>query len=189
MNLEPNLPAVNNHVKQHATQAQSKINLLHRQRLGYDEDSRQSISANSILLCGGALTWMSKKQVVVALSSTEAEYTALTAPSQETMYNRSFMQSIGYPQKEATVLRCDNQSALALAKNPIHHARTRHIDVKQHFIRQAVTNGHVKFEYVQIDKNIADLFTKSLPKECHVEHCSGLGLTSLLDIINNNKSH
>lgn len=106
-----------------------------------DEDTWQSISANCTLLCGGAVTWMSKKQLVIALSSTQAEYTALTAATQETIYNQHFMASIGFPQNKPTTIG-GNQSSLALAHNPVHHARTRHLDVKQHFIRQAMLNKH-----------------------------------------------
>lgn len=142
-----------------------------------DEDTRQSISANCMLLCGGAVTWMSKKQSVVALSSTKAEYTALTAAAQETIYNRHFMASVGFPQDTVTTIFGDNQSSLALAHNPVHHAHTRHLDVKQHFIRQVVLN--VKLKYIPIAGNVADLFTKPLPKDRHGEHCRALGLVNL----------
>lgn len=144
-----------------------------------DKDTRHSVSANCTMLCGGAISWMSKRQAVIALSSTEAEYTALTAAAQEAMYNRHFLESIGVPQKEPTVIYADNQSSIALAMNPVHHARTRHLDVKQHFIRQAVSSKQVKLQYVQTESNVADLFTKPLPRDRHLQHCESLGLVEL----------
>lgn len=127
------------------------------------------------------MTWMTKKQATVALSSTEAEYMALTATAQEVIYNRHLIESVEFEQKGPTIVYCDNQSSIALTKNPVHHARTRHIDIKQHFIRQAVLNKQVEMRYIHTDENVADLFSKPLPQEKRVKHCNALGLVNLQD--------
>lgn len=93
------------------------------------------------------ITWSSKRQNVVALSSTEADFAATVSAAQEIMCLRAFLGSLGHEQKQPTELRCDNQSAISLAKNPVLHSRTRHVDVKFHFIRKSVEDGHIVLNY------------------------------------------
>lgn len=141
-----------------------------------DKDTRKSMSAYCIQESGGMITWSSKKQSVVALSSTEAEYAATVSAAQEIMYLRALLKPLGHEQMEPILLHCDNQSAILLAKNPVMHSRTRHVDVKLHFIRKIVEDGHVALTYVAIVENVVDMLTKALPREKHNDHTRRLGL-------------
>lgn len=144
-----------------------------------DTDTRRSITTFCISIVGSAFTWASKKQSVVALSSTEAEYTSAVSAVQEIMHMRALLDSVGHPQTSATVLSCDNQSAISLAKNPVMHGRTRHIDVKLHFIRKAIEDGEVSIEYIPTAENRADVLTKGLPRAKHEEHTTALGIVQV----------
>eukprot|EP00253_Pinus_taeda_P033126 PITA_33126 len=99
-----------------------------------DLDQRRSTSGNVFNLFGGALSWMSKKHFVVALSTTEAEYMAATHASKEAVWLQRLCSSMGLVQGDIRI-DCDNQSAILLAKNPAYHSKTKHIDVQYHFVR------------------------------------------------------
>ena len=110
--------------------------------LGYcDSDwgqrhDRRSVTGYAFKLAGGAISWQSKKQKTVALSTVEAEYMATTQATKEAIWWRSYLAGLGYDMTQPTTLLSDSQGSIALAKNPDHHARTKHIDVQYHFIRQ-----------------------------------------------------
>ena len=123
----------------------------------------------------GAITWSSKKQHIVALSSTEAEYVAQTHAAKEAMYLRTLVEEICGFDKPVT-LNCDNQGAIALSKDNKFHARTKHIDIRYHFIREAVENKKISVKYVPTDENPADIFTKPLPKAKFRRFVESLGL-------------
>ena len=91
----------------------------------------------------GAVSWSSKRQPTVALSTTEAEYMATTQAGKEALWYRSFLEDIGISQHTPTIIHNDNQGSLSLAKNPVFHTRTKHIDVQHHFIRELVEEGKV----------------------------------------------
>jgi hypothetical protein len=109
-----------------------------------------------------AISWRSLKQPVVALSSTEAEYVALAVAAQEAVFLRSLLGELGFQQNEPTEVSEDNQSCISLAKNPGNHKRTKHIDVKYHFLRDLVANRVIRLEYVPSEAMVADLLTKHL---------------------------
>jgi len=100
----------------------------------------------------------------VALSSTEAEYIALCLASQEAIWLRKLLENIGFKQSDATTLYEDNQGTIALAKNPKSHSRTKHIDIKYHYVREAVEEKNIKLVYCSTEGMIADILTKGLPK-------------------------
>ena len=110
------------------------------------------------------VSWKSKKQPTVALSSCEAEYMALGLSTQEALYLQRFTADFDLC-TEPVLLYADNQGALDLVKNPVNHARTKHIDVKHHFVREKLVAGIVDYQFVRSDDNIADCFTKPLPKQ------------------------
>ena len=116
------------------------------------------------MLGGAILSWMSKKQPVVALSSTESEYIALSYAAQENIWLRRLMESLTVQQDAASVLFEDNQGAIALCKKPKDHGRTKHIDIRYHFVRNTVENKLVELRYCSTDLMIADAFTKPLPR-------------------------
>ncbi|XP_074301007.1 secreted RxLR effector protein 161-like [Silene latifolia] len=131
-----------------------------------DLDDRKSTSGSVFLLGSGAVTWSSKKQDIVALSSTEAEYVASGAAGRQAVWLRKLLADLGSVQENATILRCDNKSAISMTKNPAYHARTKHIEVSHHFIRGLVSSGKVELQFCGTDQNV-DLFTKSLPQAKH----------------------
>ena len=111
-----------------------------------------------------AISWSSKKQHVVALSSTEAEYIVQTHVAKEALWLHSFLRELRSAPDDPLILNCDNQGAIALAKDNKFHARTKHIDVCYHFIHEAVEDGKVVVQYIPTRDNISDIFTKLLAK-------------------------
>ena len=98
-------------------------------------------------MSGGAISWSSQKQATVALSTAEAEYVALGSATQEAIWLRRLMTDLNIRQTKPTTIREDNQGAIAMTKNPVGHKRTKHIDIKHHFIREAVSAGTIALEY------------------------------------------
>ena len=96
-----------------------------------DLDGRKSTSGFLFTFVGGAVTWQSKLQKCVALSTTEAEYIAVAEAGKEMLWLMRFLQELGFEQKEYKI-HCDSQSALDLSKNSMYHSRTKHIDVRYH---------------------------------------------------------
>ena len=95
-------------------------------------------------LSEGAISWSSKRQATVALSSTEAEYMALTQATKKAIWLRSLLAELNYTQECSTTLFEDNQSAIALAKNPVHHTRSKHIDIQHHFVREKIESKEIE---------------------------------------------
>lgn len=141
-----------------------------------DQLDRKSYSGYAFLLSGSIFSWSSAKQSVVALSSTEAEYVALTAAAKEAIYLRNLLTEIGWTKQEPMIICGDNLSSQHISKNPVHHKRTKHIDIKFHFIREKIANNEIVLKYVSTDKNIADIFTKNLCKQKHCYFTKLLGL-------------
>jgi len=112
---------------------------------------------------GSLISWKSRKQSTVALSTCEAEYMSMCAVVQEA---KLLMQLLNDMTKGITnrsvILNVDNQSAIELSKNPVLHQRSKHIDIKYHFIRSEVEKGFIQPKYIPSEDNIADMFTKSL---------------------------
>lgn len=114
------------------------------------------------------IAWKSKQQPVIALSSTEAEYMALCTATQTAMWMRTVMEELGWQQVSPTTLYEDNQSTIAIARNPVQQGRIRHVNIKFHYVRECVVDGHTYPEYVQSEANTADMFTKALPEPAYV---------------------
>ena len=120
-----------------------------------------SISGFAVVFGNSLIAWSSKKQPVIALSSTEAEYVALTGASQEALWFQSVLAELGINQACVTIYE-DNNSCIKLAQNPQEFKRTRHIQVKYHFIRSLVKEGKVSVQYCNTKDQLADLFTKGV---------------------------
>ena len=115
----------------------------------------------------GSISWRSKKQGVVALSTAEAEYVALASATQEALWIRQLMTELT-PEK-ATLIFEDNQSAIAMTKNPQYHGRSKHVSIKFHFIRDQVSKGFVQVIYCPSSDMLADALTKGLTKDRFVK--------------------
>ncbi|KAL1189497.1 Retrovirus-related Pol polyprotein from transposon TNT 1-94 [Cardamine amara subsp. amara] len=127
-----------------------------------DMDKRRSISGVVFTLGGSAISWRSRLQKVVALSTTEAEYMSLNEAVKEAIWLKGLLKDFGYEQKSVEIF-CDSQSAIALSKNNVHHERTKHVDVKYHKIREVIADGIVEVLKISTLSNPADIFTKILP--------------------------
>ena len=113
-----------------------------------DVDTRRSTSGYAFMMNGGCISWRSKKQRTVALSSTEAEYMARFEATKEAVWLKMFLGELGeMASDEAIKMYEDNQGSIALAKNPEFHKRTKHIDIRYHFVREKVESGEVVLEY------------------------------------------
>ena len=125
---------------------------------------------------GGSCIWSSKKQAVVVLPSTEAKYISQTHAAKEAVWLRNFIVELqGKPQGPLTVL-CDNQDAIALSKDNKFHSRMKHIDLRYHFIREAVDEGKINVEYIPTAENVADVFMKALARPKFEVFVERLGL-------------
>ena len=147
-----------------------------------DIDNRRSTTGFCFTLGSGAVSWSSKKQPTVALSSTEAEYRAACSAATEAIWLRRLLAELGAPQRSSTLIWCDNQSCIAIAKNPVFHARTKHIEVHYHYIREQILSGHLHLSYCSTKDNAADIFTKPLPQTLLQDHLISLGVAHHQDL-------
>ena len=130
-------------------------------------DDRRSTTGYcfSLTKTGPLISWKSRKQPTVALSSCEAEYIALAAATQESLYLIQLLNNIGIGKKQGHVLIFeDNQGTIALAKNPVNHQRSKHIDIRYHFIRSELNRGRVVLEYCPTNEMVADCMTKPMTR-------------------------
>ena len=128
---------------------------------------RKSVSGYVITIGGGAVAWSSKKQSTVALSTAEAEYIAATHAAKQILWHRSLFQELEIDLPRTSTIFSDNQAAIAIAHHPEFHARTKHIDIAHHFFRDLVKSGILNIVYVNTHNNLADIFTKGLPRVTH----------------------
>ncbi|KAL5546305.1 hypothetical protein UlMin_005992 [Ulmus minor] len=124
-----------------------------------DLDKRRSLTGYVFTLFGCTVSWKAQLQPVVALSTTEAEYIAATEGVKEAMWLKGLVGELGCMHDKVEVF-CDNQSSIHLTKNQMFHERTKHIDIKLHFIRDVVSQGTVLVEKIHTDENPSDMMTK-----------------------------
>ena len=134
---------------------------------GGDLETRRSTSGYVFLFGGAAISWCSKRQATVALSSAEAEYMAVCSAVQEAIYLRALLKDFGYEQNGPTTIYQDNQGSIAMSKNAIVSRRTKHIDIKYHYVREMVEAGHIKLEYLPTSEMIADCLTKPVTRNVY----------------------
>jgi hypothetical protein len=148
---------------------------------GMSLEDRRAISGYVFLIDGGAVSWSSRKQEIVSLSTTEAEYIALTYAAKEALWLRQFLSEL-FPSSplQPLTLHDDNQGAVALAHAHIgqFHARTKHIDIRYHFIRYAIEDNLIRVVYCPTENMVADMFTKPLPAAKLTAFNSNVGLLS-----------
>jgi len=140
-----------------------------------DMDTRRSTTAYVFLINGGAVSWASRRQATVAASTTEAEYMAAAAAAKEALWLRTLLRELGAPHKVINIY-ADNQSAIKVINNPITSARSKHIDVAYHFVRERAARGEIAFTYIPTAEMVADALTKALPEPKHTFCCKGMGV-------------
>jgi len=114
------------------------------------------------MLGGGAVSWASKKQAIVTLSTTEAEFVAAAHGACQGIWLRNVLEEIGETLEEGTVMYCDNSSTIKLSKNPVLHGRSKHIHVRYHFLRELVNDGVMQIKFCPTHEQLADGMTKAL---------------------------
>ncbi|MBA3551100.1 Ty1/Copia family ribonuclease HI [Patescibacteria group bacterium] len=142
-----------------------------------DKNDRKSTGGYVFMMNGGAVSWKSSKQKIVTMSSCEAEYVTLSDAAKEAIWLTKLMKNVD-KKKILKPIRIyeDNQSTIKTAKNPIQSERTKHIDVRHHFIREKVAEKRIEVEYISTTDQIADIFTKSLGRVLHMKFTGALGL-------------
>lgn len=139
-------------------------------------DTRKSTTGYALKMGTGAVSWSSKKQTFVALSSTEAEYVAASITGQEVVWMRSLLQELHFKVNEASPLNMDNQSAIAAIENPEHHGRMKQVDVRYHWIRDGARFKRLRTTYLPTEEMPADMLTKPLSAALIERHRLDLGL-------------
>ncbi|GJX92059.1 retrovirus-related pol polyprotein from transposon TNT 1-94 [Tanacetum coccineum] len=145
--------------------------------LAGNKDNMKSTSGYLMTFAGGVVSWQSRLQKCVALSTTEAEYVAATEACKELLWLKRFLQELGFKQQRYAVL-CDNQSTIHLAKNSMFHKRTKHIDIWYHWIRDAIEDGMFELNKVHTDDNASDMLTKAVAREKLKIRCSFAGMAN-----------
>ena len=141
-----------------------------------DMDDRHSTTGNVFTMSGGAISWLSLKQTTVALSTAEAEYVALGSATQEAIWLYQLLNDLKIDTKGSIKIMEDYQSTITMAKSSVGHKRTKHIDIKHHFIRETVQTGKITLSYCPTANMLADIFTKRLPRTQFEKLRYGLGL-------------
>jgi ribonuclease HI len=148
-----------------------------------DSDDSKSQSGYVFVMNGGAVSWKSSKQDTVTSSSTEAEYIAASEAVKEAVWIRNFLIALGVVQGASNPLDvyCDNNGAIAQAKEPRQHQKNKHIRMRYHQIREFVEDGSVMICKIHTDSNVADPLTKPLPQPAHEAHTRAIGIRYILD--------
>ncbi|GJR97149.1 hypothetical protein Tco_0269323 [Tanacetum coccineum] len=149
------------------------------------QDTRRSTSGSAQFLGDKLVSWSSKKQKSTAISTTEAEYIAMSGCCAQILWMRSQLTDYGFVFNKIP-LYCDNRSAIALCCNNVQHSRSKHIDIRHHFIREQVEKGVVELYFVTTDYQLADIFTKALPRERFKFLLPRLGMKNTMADVNVN---
>ena len=153
-----------------------------------DHETRVSVTGYALTLAGGAVCWVSRKQKTVALSSTEAEYMAMSDTSRQIMWITNLYIEIGLPQGSIDLL-CDNQGAIFSASNPVTQHKSKHIAIRYHYIRERVENKDINLYYIPTNQQVADLMTKNLDKNKIKFFLNELGITINTTPLSTAKTH
>jgi hypothetical protein len=135
-----------------------------------DKETRQSVFGYVIYFCGAPIAWKSKSAKSVTLSSTEAEYIALSEVTKEIMFVKQVLDTMGIEIGLPIYVKVDNVGAIYLSKNFSLSQRTKHIDIRTHFVRQFVEDGIIKVVFISTDDNDADIHTKNTTEETFINH-------------------
>jgi hypothetical protein len=137
---------------------------------GGNPNNGRSTGGYVVRIGSGAVSWSSKLQAIVALSSTEAEYIAAVEAGKEMVWMHQFLGEIGFPVPTPSILHLDNQSAISVSENPEHHGRMKHLDLRWYWLRDIISSGAIKPEFVPSQDMVADILTKPLMRP-QMEKC------------------
>ncbi|RVX21560.1 Retrovirus-related Pol polyprotein from transposon TNT 1-94 [Vitis vinifera] len=140
---------------------------------------RRSTSGYCSFVWGNLVTWRSKKQSVVARSIAEAEFRAMAQGICEGIWLNRLLEELRVPLKYPMVLYCDNQAAISIAKNPVHHDRTKHVEIDRHFIKEKIEEGVFKVSYTPTNCQTADILTKALARVNFEDLTEKLGMINI----------
>jgi hypothetical protein len=141
-------------------------------------DDHKSTTGYVFMAAGGAVTWKSKKQTIIALSSTEAEYVALSDAGREACWLRNLYGELGFPQNSPTIIRGDNEGSVILTHNPQFHQRSKHIAIRHHWVRDLVNTKQLDIQNCRDPEQTADVLTKALPKPKFTRHREEMNIES-----------
>ena len=140
---------------------------------------KRSTSGYCTFVFGNLVTWRSKKQSVVARSSAEAELRAIALGICEVLWLKRLLEEFEVVVEQPLRIYCDNKAAISIAHNPVHHDRTKHVEVDRHFIKEKVDEGTINVNYVLACEQTADILTKALFKPLFEKFVSKLGMSNL----------
>ena len=129
------------------------------------------------MFSSGVVSWSSKKQPTIALSTVEAKHMAASNATKEAIWLQVLLEDLGYPQLHTTVIHTDNQGCIALAQNPVAHSWAKHIDIWHHFLCKCIERKEIDLSYCSTKDMVADIFMKALPHEAFTKFCSTLGVS------------
>ncbi|CAO2833049.1 unnamed protein product [Amaranthus hypochondriacus] len=141
-----------------------------------DRDDRKSTSGYFTVIGGNLVTWRSKKQKVVALSSAEAEFRGIAKGVMEVLWLRKLLTELGFAPEESCVIYCDNQAAISISENPVQHDRTKHVEVDRHFIKEKLEDDIIKLPHVKSEDQLADILTKAVGTQWFKDVLDKLGI-------------
>ncbi|XP_052728602.1 secreted RxLR effector protein 161-like [Vigna angularis] len=147
-----------------------------------DLDDRRSTSGSVFIIGSAAVSWASKKQPVVSLSTTEAEYIAAALCACQCIWLRRILEQLGSKEKKETKILCDNSSTIQLSKHPVFHGRSKHIAVRFHFLRDLVNDQVVSLAYCSSNEQVADIMTKPLKLDQFERIRSMLGVIKVTEV-------
>lgn len=144
-----------------------------------DINDRRSTSGYCTFVWGNLVTWRSKKQSVVARSSAEAEFRAAAQGICEALWIKLLLEELKVVYEKPMKLLCDNKAAISICHNPVHHDRTKHVEVDRHFIKEKIEDGVICMTYVTTAEQVADVLTKGLMRPAFEKLIDKLGLTNV----------
>eukprot|EP00253_Pinus_taeda_P014501 PITA_14501 len=145
-------------------------------------DDWKSTSGNAFFLGDYLVSWLNKKQTSISLSIAKAEYIAAADCCTQILWMKEALKDVNIGTNQPITIYCDNTSVISLSKNPVMHSKTKHIPIKYHFLREQVVEQNIILEYINTKEQIADIFTKPLPREAFEHLCQNLGFISLASL-------